>query len=982
VTAREAFVGREHEVAQLEAYLREALAGVGQVCFVTGEAGSGKTTLVREFTHRAERAHESLVTALGQCDAQTGVGDAYLPFQEILDLLTGDVDAKLEQGAITRENAQRLRGLISSSTEALMELGPDLLSLFVPWAGLVARLSAFAAEKVGLADKLKQRFGPGGGPQTPRVEGIDQGQVFEQYVNVLRALSSRHPLMIVLDDLQWGDASSIELLFHLARRIGSSSILMVGTYRPDEVALGRRGERHPLEKVVAELKRYRGDIWIDLDHPEYAEGRQFVDALLDREPNGLDESFRTKLFEHAGGNALFTVELLREMQRRGVIVRDEAGLWIEGPALNWNLLPARIEGVIRERVQRLQRGLRESLTVGSVEGSEFTAEVVAEVQRLEPRALIRRLSTELDREQHVIKSQGTRRLGGRRLSRYAFEHHLFQHYLYGMLDEIERSYLHEDVGRALEAIYGDQVDEISVQLARHFVAAELDDKAQYYLWKSGERAAARYANEEAAVFLTQALDLTTGDALEEQYAILLTREQVYHTQGDRGAQKGDLEALEALADELGDRCRQTEVALRAARYAETVSRYAQAIERAQTAIELAQGSGDPASEAAGYLQSGRAAWHQGNYEAARSQLQRALALAQERALRSIEGDCLNNLGIVSWYQGDFLEARGHLVKALTAKEQTEDRLGRGHVLMNLASVSSEQGAYSEAIAHEREALKVYRATGYRRGEGMALSNLSVFLFEQGNYDPARAHLQECLRIYQEIEDQAGMIASLINLGILSVYLGTHDTAQRQLGGALELSREIGDRRGEVEALTYLSLLHHHQGDNQTARRQSEEALRLAGEAGDLRTRGHALTHLGHSLASLGRLQEAAEAYEEAVELRRQSGEHHRAEESLAGLARVSLAMGKPAEALAHVESVLKYLDSNTLDGTDEPVRVYLTCAHILEANGDDRAADVLLRAHKMFDARAQRIGDPNLRRSFAQNVPAHRALLREEQGRT
>ncbi|NIN65178.1 MAG: hypothetical protein GTO63_10855, partial [Anaerolineae bacterium] len=117
------------------------------------------------------------------------------------------------------------------------------------------------------------------------------------------------PLLLVLDDLQWADAGSINLLFHLGRQIAGNRLLIVGAYRPTEVALGRPAspplsspplaerieggrERHPLEPVVNEFKRYFGDIEVDL---EQAEDRQFVDAFLDTEPNRLGDAFRRTL---------------------------------------------------------------------------------------------------------------------------------------------------------------------------------------------------------------------------------------------------------------------------------------------------------------------------------------------------------------------------------------------------------------------------------------------------------------------------------------------------------------------------------------------------------------------------------------------------------------------------------------------------------------------------------------------------------------
>ena len=467
---KQIFVARERELAQLDGFLKRALDAQGLVCFVTGEAGSGKTTLVTEFARRAQEQHEDLVAAVGQSDAQTGAGDAHLPFREVLGQLTGDVEAKLAQGVITQENASRLRKLLVLSGQALVEVGPDLIGVFVPGAGLAARAGAFVADKVGWLDKLEQLVGKRQKGTRLGDSGIQQSHIFEQYANVLCRLSDKHPLLLVLDDLQWADAASIGLLFRLARRIGEHRILLVGTYRPEEVAIGRAGERHPLEKVLAELKRYYGDIWVDLDRAEQVEGRHFVNAFINTEPNQLEEEFCHKLFQHTGGHPLFTIELLRNMQERGDLVRDKHGQWVETPTLDWMCLPKRVEGVIEERIGRLGQELRQMLTVGSVEGEDFTAEVVARVQAADAGGLIRRLSAELERQHRLIMARGVRRLEqvGQRLSLYRFQHNLFQKYLYNELDEAERAYLHEDVGNALEELYGDQVDEIVVQLARHF----------------------------------------------------------------------------------------------------------------------------------------------------------------------------------------------------------------------------------------------------------------------------------------------------------------------------------------------------------------------------------------------------------------------------------------------------------------------------------------------------------------------------------
>ena len=497
------FVARKRELAQLRRFLDSAFSGHGQVCFVVGEAGSGKTALITEFAQRAEESHAHLLVAIGNCNAQSGIGDPYLPFREVLALLTGDVEAKLTRGAISRETANRLRDFLLVSGQALVELGPDLIGIFVPGAGLVTRAAAFAADKVGWLAKLErlvERKATG-----PVDTGLEQTRIFEQYANVLRALAAQQPLMLVLDDLHWADISSIELLFHLGRRIGGSRILVVGLYRPEEVALGRGGQRHPLQKLLSELKRYSGDINVDLDRARETEGLQFVEALLDSESNQLGAAFRQALFNHTGGHPLFTIELLRDLQEQGDVVQDEQGRWIEGSELDWETLPPRVEGVIEERIDRLEPELRDILSAASVEGENFTAQVIARVQEIRERQLLRSLSQELEKRHRLVTERGEVKVGSHFLSRFQFAHALFQQYLYNDLGTGERRLLHGEIAKVLEELYEGQTGEITPQLAHHFSEAGEGEKAIGYLLEAGDRARMLYAQTEAIDYYQRAL---------------------------------------------------------------------------------------------------------------------------------------------------------------------------------------------------------------------------------------------------------------------------------------------------------------------------------------------------------------------------------------------------------------------------------------------------------------------------------------------
>ena len=176
-------------------------------------------------------------------------------------------------------------------------------------------------------------------------------------------------------------------------------------------------------------------------------------------------------------------------------------------------------------------------------------------------------------------------------------------------------------------------------------------------------------------------------------------------------------------------------------------------------------------------------------------------------------------------------------------------------------------------------------------------------------------------------------------------------------------------------MVYASLHAHHLGDNELALTFAQEALGISEEIGDRHIQGYAWTHLGHAQLSLEHSEDAHDAYRNAVALRRELGEKHLAIESLSGIVRVYLVQNHLAKATLHLEEMLRFLEKNSLEGADEPLRVYLTCFQALYANGDTRARHMLISAHTLLHEQATKIDDEALRRSFQENVLAHREIV-------
>jgi transcriptional regulator with XRE-family HTH domain/tetratricopeptide (TPR) repeat protein len=460
------FVARERELAQLDGHLETTLAGNGQVVFILGEAGRGKTRLMAEFARRAQETHLDLVVAVGHCNAQAGSGDPYLPFRDVLNMLTGDLEARWIAGNISPEQVLRLWALLPHTIQAITERGPTLIDLLVLGMPLVRRIIPYIPHQVDWLEKFQTLLEQ----QKTQPANLEQSQLLEEVTQVLRALATRQPLLLLLDDLQWVDDASKNLLFHLGRRLAGSRILILGAYRPSEIALGRptgspgQTEQHPLEPVINEFKRYFGNIQLDLGRFVPSEGRAFVDAFLDSEPNRLGEVFRENLFQHTKGHPLFTVEMLRNMQENGNLIQDEAGQWIESAASAAYKLPARVEAVIEQRINRLDETLQDILTLASVEGELFTVQVAACILEIDERQVLHRLTRDLEQRHRLVREHSEERVDQQRLNRYQFGHVLFQEYLYHRLGPGEQRLYHREVAEALEAIFETHTREIITTL--------------------------------------------------------------------------------------------------------------------------------------------------------------------------------------------------------------------------------------------------------------------------------------------------------------------------------------------------------------------------------------------------------------------------------------------------------------------------------------------------------------------------------------
>jgi DNA-binding SARP family transcriptional activator len=880
--------GRQREMAELLEQLESAARGVGGLSLVYGEAGVGKTRLLRELADNAQ--WRGICTVWGRC-YELAAPPAYQPLVEAL-----------------RADITTLR------SPALEPLWRVELSRLLP------ELDTGGVEAVSLEpEEERHRLS----------EAIARGFLM---------LAAARPCLVLLEDAHWMDPASLEAIRYLLPRLVDASLCLVISIRREELT-GRQAQ------ALMALENTRLPHRLDLGRLDPSATGELVQHAL-----GLEQPaplFSTRLYSETEGNPFFLIETLWSLVEDGLLYRDAEGVWStpwDGSTADYAELPlpAGVLQSIERRLERLPPLQAELLSLAAMIGRGVAFD-------LWHQASSREESDVLDAADALCgKGLLARADADRGQADYVFAHHQIRRVAYGRLAAPRRRMYHRQVAEALEHLAPGEPG----ALAYHWMEARVWNKAVDYHRQAGDRALGVYANADALHHYSQALEAldrlpSVADPVL-RYELHLARERVYDLHGEREAQAQDLAVLAHLAQQLEDTRRQGQVALRQAHYADRISDYPAAITAAETAIRLARSTGDQAVEAEGHVRLGQALTRQGDYWAAQLQLEGALRRIRSAAAfrdpagpqPKLEADCLRSLGTTLWCLAEYVAAQRVC----------------------------------------EECLELCRESGYRHGESLVLGKLGVIHAEQGDYGTAQVYHRSAGQICREIGHRFGEVNTICNSGIVSLYLGDHESAEDNLAQGLRICREIGHRRAESVISTYMSLLYHRTGDDERAREWGQRALLVAEQLGDRPVCSDALTNLGHALAGLGHLADAARAYRQALELRRELGEHNRAAESLAGLASVLLAQGDLNGARRHADEILDHLESRSLDGADEPFRVYLTCYRVLRATGDPRAQKLISHAHHLLQQRASKIADRDLRQSFLENIPAHRAIASAVRG--
>ena len=456
-------VGRETEIGKLHSCLEKAARGERQIVFISGEAGIGKTTLVEAFLAQlteTDQLTDQIWLGRGQCIDHYGAGEAYLPILEALSQLG------------RAPGHESLVALLAQQAPTWLAQMPAVLH----------------GEQL---EALQHR-----------VAGATRERMLREMAEVLEVLTADTLLVLVLEDLHWSDPSTLDLLAYLGRRQVTAQLLIIGTYRPEEVSV----RNHPLKTMQHELALHDLCSPISLDYlPEPA-----VDTYLTaRFPQHLFPAGLVRVIhQRAGGNPLFLVNLLNSLVRQGVLVQSNGHWSLEGGIDNVAAhMPENLRQMITQQIERLKPEQQCILESASVVGAEFSAVSVASGVEADPNT-IEEECERLARQGLFVQARGMGEWpDGTVTEHYRFMHALYQEVLYERVTASRRIRLHHRIGIREEKGYGERAGERAAELAVHFERGRDYPRAIQYLHQAGEASARRSAHQEAVAHLTKGLGL-------------------------------------------------------------------------------------------------------------------------------------------------------------------------------------------------------------------------------------------------------------------------------------------------------------------------------------------------------------------------------------------------------------------------------------------------------------------------------------------
>jgi class 3 adenylate cyclase/tetratricopeptide (TPR) repeat protein len=808
------FVGREGEMEALKKAFEKAQSGSGQVVGIVGEAGVGKSRILIELRNMLSKAEYTYLE--GRC-LHFGGSMAYLPILDILRSYFG-----IKEGDREYLIKKKMKEKVSQLEDGLKGALPpfqELLSLQVEDEDFI---------------KLE--------PQQKRE------RTFEAIHNLLIRMSQERPLVLVVEDLQWIDKTSEEFLDYLIGWLASTHILLILLYRPEYTH--QWGSKSYYSKI-------------GLDQLSTSDSAELVQYIL--VGGEVAPELRELILSRTGGNPLFMEEFAHSLLENGSIQRKDHQYVLSSEPSSIQI-PDTIQGIIAARMDRLEDNLKRTMQVASVIGRDFAFRILQTITGMRE-----------ELKTYLLNLQGLEFIYEKSLFpelEYIFKHALTQEVAYNSLLHKRRKEIHGKIGKAIEEIYAERLEEFYEMLAYHFKQGEVWEKAFLYLFKSGDKARQAYANREAIAFYTHAIEVSgrITPALEKQelFPVYEGRGLVWVLLTKPDEAIADFQMMRQMTRASGNQRKEGESLghLAIAHHQKFSEEHLPLIEQyAQEAMQLSQQTGDQKILAKSLSSLGIVDQARGNLPEADRKLESSIQISRREGFKESLPQSMVFLGIQAYWQGDFQRAVHIGQEGLAVSRDIHDGFNELFSLGNLGLAYCGVGNYAEAFRVLHEGIRKAKERDSKFPIGRMTNTLGWLHSEFGDVVSAVEYDQESKELGRMYRVSNVEISALINLGLDYFLLGQYERALSYLQPTLDRVQHeaFGAHRWrwKIRLLIGLAEVHYAAGAYEQALRYVEEGLKEAQATSSQKyvakgwaLRGKIVAKLGDSDAAGAELQRA------------------------------------------------------------------------------------------------------------------------------
>lgn len=813
------FVGRKKSMPALLEVWDKAKSGEGQVVGIVGEAGVGKSRIMHELRNRLPQGGFSYLE--GHC-LQYGENIIYMP---ILDIVKSyfDIEEGDREFIIKKKILEKTFALGEEFSESSLPIFQDLLSL-----------------KVEDDEYLKLE------PQQKREK------TFETIRDLFIRLSQNKPLVLVVEDLHWIDKTSEEFLNYLIEWIANTSIMLILLYRTEY--------RHQWGS-----KTYYNRIGVTQLGLESS--TELVKAML--EEGEVAPELRELILNRAAGNPLFMEELTHTLIENGSIEKRDKQY-----VLNRNIsdiqIPDTIQGIIAARMDRLEDNLKRTMQVASVIGRDFAFRILQTITGMRE-----------ELKSYLLNLQGLEFIYEKQLFpelEYIFKHALTQEVAYNSLLFKRRKEIHENIGKAIEQIYADRLEEFYEMLAYHYSRSESLDKACHYSRLSGEKAERNYSHWEAYGFYKNTIDLLnklpeTDDNKKEKIEVLYLMRIPMVLLGYPEESLGMFQEGVSLSKELGDErhlarfnssigtyylfkgdpqlgIKYSEDAFEDARKTQDIElmaflgvvlalsysstgEYYKIVDMAPGVIDLIEKTGRKSDFFSSSMNPytylccfcGFGMGHLGNFEDGKVYFDKGLRNAYDINHLAMLGMAEQIYGLFFCVKGDVKHGIEHLQKSIKYYEEAEMAVMAALGLTGLGLAYSMLGDHEIGRRHAEKGLKMFRDTGVEMWLSLHHFWLGSIHLELGDLNKARSLMDEALRFSQKNNEKFSEAITWIGLGRILGKMEPPqiDQAVANILKGIEIGRELKIKVHYSTGYLYLGELYINIGEKEKANDNLEKA---------------------------------------------------------------------------------------------------------------------------------------------------------------